>query len=82
MKLRKNFFVESLTGHSQSPANFIGERSMAQYEHLPIYKKASDDKTHRLWKANIKLERLRFSIRLSHDLKLLSNEPPRRGQIC
>ncbi|MDZ7360013.1 MAG: four helix bundle protein [candidate division KSB1 bacterium] len=31
-------------------------------------------KTGRLRKANIKLERLRYAIRLSHDLKLLSNE--------
>jgi len=49
---------------------------------IAYYSKASDDKTDRLRKANIKLERLRFSIRLSHDLKLLSNEPPRRGQMC
>jgi hypothetical protein len=38
------------------------------------YSKASDDKIERLRKANIKLERLRYSIRLSHDLKLISNE--------
>jgi len=46
------------------------------------YTKLSADKIDRLRKANIKLELLRFAIRLSHDLKLLSNEPPRRGQMC
>ncbi|MGH7492675.1 MAG: four helix bundle protein [bacterium] len=38
------------------------------------YSGLSNEKIQRLRQANIKLERLRFSIRLSHDLKLLSNE--------
>ena len=34
----------------------------------------SKEKRERLRAANLKLERLRFLIRLSHDLKLLSNQ--------
>jgi len=39
------------------------------------YSKISNDKIERLRKANVKLELLRFAIRLSHDLKLLNNDP-------
>lgn len=38
------------------------------------YSRAGSEKLERLEKTNIKLERLRYSIRLSHDLKLISNE--------
>ena len=38
------------------------------------YSRAGDEKLERLQKANVKLERLRYSIRLSHDLKCINNE--------
>lgn len=38
------------------------------------YSGLSQEKIERLRLANIKLERLRYCIRLSHDLKLISNE--------
>jgi hypothetical protein len=38
------------------------------------YTRAGEEKIDRLKKANVKLERLRYSIRLSHDLKLISNQ--------
>jgi len=38
------------------------------------YSSFSREKLERLRLANVKLERLRYSIRLSHDLKLISNE--------
>jgi len=41
---------------------------------VAYYSKASNEKIDRLKKTNVRLERLRFAIRLSHDLKLISNE--------
>jgi hypothetical protein len=41
---------------------------------VAYYTKDKAEKIARLKPANMKLERLRFSIRLSHDLKLLSNQ--------
>jgi len=38
------------------------------------YTRLSNDKLERLRKANVKLELLRYAIRASHDLKLISNE--------
>jgi len=38
------------------------------------YSSVTAEKMDRLKKANIKLERLRYCVRLSHDLKLISNE--------
>lgn len=38
------------------------------------YSSFGQEKIERLRQANIKLERLRYCIRLSHDLKLISNE--------
>jgi hypothetical protein len=41
---------------------------------VAYYSKERSEKIARLKPANVKLERLRFSVRLSHDLKLLSNQ--------
>ncbi|MCG3157875.1 MAG: hypothetical protein DKINENOH_04511 [bacterium] len=41
---------------------------------VAYYSSLSPEKVERLRQANLKLERLRFCIRLSHDLKLISNE--------
>jgi len=41
---------------------------------VAYYSRAGEEKIDRLKKANVKLERLRFAIRLSHDLKLISNQ--------
>ncbi len=38
------------------------------------YARAGSDKLEQLRQANIKLERLRYSIRASHDLKLINNQ--------
>lgn len=38
------------------------------------YSRAGSDKVEQLRRANVKLERLRFSIRASHDLKIISNQ--------
>jgi len=42
---------------------------------IAYYSKISNDKIDRLRKANVKLELLRFAIRLSHVWKLLNNDP-------
>ncbi len=41
---------------------------------IAYYSSVASEKIERLKKANVKLERLRYSIRLSHDLKLINNE--------
>ncbi|MCI0691140.1 diversity-generating retroelement protein Avd [candidate division KSB1 bacterium] len=41
---------------------------------VAYYTKDKPEKIARLKPVNVKLERLRFSVRLSHDLKLLSNQ--------
>lgn len=41
---------------------------------VAYYSKLGPEKIERLRQANLKLERLRYCIRLSHDLKLISNE--------
>lgn len=41
---------------------------------IAYYSGVTSEKIERLKKANVKLERLRYCIRMSHDLKLLNNE--------
>ena len=41
---------------------------------VAYYSKISNEKIDRLRKANVKLERLRYCIRLSHDLHLINNQ--------
>ncbi len=46
---------------------------------IAYYSSMTTEKLDRLKKANVKLERLRYCVRLSHDLKLISNEKQRCG---
>lgn len=41
---------------------------------IAYYSKLGDEKIERLKKANVKLERLRYGIRISHDLHLINNQ--------